>query len=456
MRLKLGRSDEKLAGRDYWYLLAVILLAVSIATHKSFVLLGVFFTFLIGAVPEYWYKQALRRFEVRQQLSRDRAFFGETVALEISMENYKALPLPWIEFEDDIPSDLPVVAAQTRAVRKEHRTLLVDLLSLWAFQRVTRRYKLRCLKRGSFLFGPLTIRTGDPLGWLVREERFPAAQATLLVYPHIAPIAAFGLPARHPFGDETTPRRLLEDPLRMAGVRDYVLGDDPRRIHWKASARAGGLRSKIYEPSTQFKLLLVLDITTNADIRMGTDPELQELAIAATASIADWALGERYATGLLVNTLLASMPGEVAPQDLSPEAVARMQAFSRRVRVPLGNGTDQRERILTSLARLVPYFGSPIEALLADERSTLPIGTTVVLVSAAEALRPATIDTLYRLRAHGSAVHLILTGDREAPLHEDIGGLPVTRIGGKETWDDLVKSLSDDDIGYTGARLHLD
>jgi hypothetical protein len=51
--------------------------------------------------------------------------------------------LPWIEFEDDIPSDLPVVAAQTRAVRKEHRTLLVDLLSLWAFQRVTRRERQR-------------------------------------------------------------------------------------------------------------------------------------------------------------------------------------------------------------------------------------------------------------------------------------------------------------------------
>ncbi len=125
--------------------------------------------------------------------------------------------------------------------------------------------------RGVYTFGPAHLRSGDPFGWLVREERI-LLRETLLVYPLVAPIESFGFPARHPFGERATPRRLLEDPLRVAGVREYVSGDDPRRIHWKATARAGELRSKIYEPSSQHRLFILLDINTYKESWMGLDP----------------------------------------------------------------------------------------------------------------------------------------------------------------------------------------
>jgi ATPase family associated with various cellular activities (AAA)/Protein of unknown function DUF58 len=83
--------------------------------------------------------------------------------------------------------------------------------------------------------------------------------------------------------NRATPRRLLEDPLRVAGVREYVLGDDPRRIHWKATARAGELRSKIYEPSSRYRLLMLLDINSYPEPWMGLDSEIQELSIAAAS-----------------------------------------------------------------------------------------------------------------------------------------------------------------------------
>ncbi len=191
---------------------------------------------------------------------------------------------------------------------------LVNTFSLWSFQRVTRRYQLGCSARGVFSFGPAVLRSGDPFGWLVREERLPARES-LLVYPVVAPIESFGLPPRHPFGERATPRRLLEDPLRVAGVREYIRGDDPRRIHWKATARAGELRSKIYEPSSQYRLLILLDINTYQEAWMGLDPEIQELTIAAAASIAMWALDEGYAVGLLANSLMIELSGENISSD---------------------------------------------------------------------------------------------------------------------------------------------
>src|SRR6266568_6243667 len=373
--------DETLVKRRPWYVLAAALLVLSAITRQPIAFLAALFALIIGIVPELWYRSALRDLVIRQRVSQKRAFFGEAVTLSISVENQKLLPLPWLEVEDEIPIQLPLLTGRALPTYKVNRVALVNTFSLWSFQRVTRRYQLGCNTRGVFSFGPAVLRSGDPFGWLLREERVPARES-LLVYPLVAPIESFGLPPRHPFGERATPRRLLEDPLRVAGVREYALGDDPRRIHWKATARAGELRSKIYEPSSQYRLLILLDINTYPEPWMGLDPEIQELTIATAASIAMWALDEGYTVGLLANSLMMGLSGESAStgDEQAISSLTAAQAFIHRVRVPMARGGGQREQLLSALGRLLPYFGSPMDALVDAERFTLPLGTTVVLV----------------------------------------------------------------------------
>src|SRR5947199_10838574 len=105
-----------------------------------------------------------------------------------------------------------------------------------------------------------------------------------------------------------TQRNLIEDPIRVAGVSDYVIGDDPLRIQWKASAHAGALRSKIYEPSSLRRLLVLLDVWNYSDLAKGPDLDIQELTIAAAASIGVWALEEGYLLGLLANCAIMTTP----------------------------------------------------------------------------------------------------------------------------------------------------
>src|SRR5205807_299467 len=100
------------------------------------------------------------------------------------------------------------------------------------------------------------------------------------------------------------PRRLLEDPSRVIGVRDYAYGDDMRRVHWKATARTMQLQSKVYEATTTYTLVMFLNIATQLDAYFGIHPELQELAICAAASITDWALNTGYAVGLYANSIM--------------------------------------------------------------------------------------------------------------------------------------------------------
>mgnify|MGYP001317827483 CR=1 FL=1 len=435
-------DDDTLLKRRPWYFLAALLLIFSILAHQAIAFLAALFALVIGIVPEIWYRYALRSLVFRQQLSQPRAFFGETLTLSISVENQKILPLPWLEVEDEIPEHLSLLTGRATKMYKVNRMLLAHTFSLWAFQRVTRRYRLGCTSRGVHSFGPVTLRSGDPFGWLIREDQIHA-RTTLLVYPLVAPLEKFGLPSRHPFGDYATPRRLIEDPLRVAGVREYVRGDDPRRIHWKATARLGELQSKVYEPSSQYRLLILLDINSYAETWMGVDREIQELTISAAASLALWGLDEGYSVGLLANSLLAGLGTEQAAEGdeikIAQGSTIAAMTFMHRTRIPMASDSAQRERILSTLGRLLAYFGSPIDGLIELEQATLPIGATVVLVSAGAALNEATIERLIELRRHGCAVHLALTGDADSKIGTETYDLPVHHLGGREVWHELVK-----------------
>jgi uncharacterized protein (DUF58 family) len=448
--------DETLLARRPWYVLAAVLLLLSVLAHQPLAFLAALFAFVIGLVPEIWYRFALHHLQVRQYLSPPRAFFGETVTLAISVENQKLLPLPWLEVEDEIPESLTLLTGRAAPSYKVNRAILVHTFSLWSFQRVTRRYHLRCTARGVHTFGPALVRSGDPFGWLIREERMQAS-ASLLAYPLLAPIEAFGLPPRHPFGEQATPRRLLEDLLRVAGIREYAPGDDPRRIHWKATARVGELRSNIYEPSSQYRLFIFLDINTYKESWMGLDPEIQELTIAAAASISMWALDEYYVVGLLANSLLMGLSG--GNPSAGNEQGSFAGSFAHRVRIPMARGYQHREQILSALGRLLPYFGSPMDALLEAEAFDLPRGTTVLLLCAAAVLREETVERLAEMRTRGLEVHLALTGDPEDQIGAETYDLPMYRLGGREVWRELTK-LADDErderIDRSQAAFSLD
>ena len=116
--------------------------------------------------------------------------------------------------------------------------------------------------------------------------------------------AELGLPARHPFGDFDTPRRFIEDPLRLVGARDYVPGDSFRRIHWKATARRRELQTKILDPSSSNPLAIFLNVRTSP--YLGVNRDVLELAITTAASVAHWGWEAGHPVGLYVNTVLQS------------------------------------------------------------------------------------------------------------------------------------------------------
>lgn len=173
-----------------WYVVAGILFVLSLLTFQPLLFLVTLLTLAIGFVPAWWYRHALRYLVVHQQLQTSRLFPGEEGVFEVSIENQKVFPLPWLTCEIPVRPLLPTLI---QAHAQPQTIGLIDNSSiLWSFQRLTRRYRLRCAARGLYTFGSLTLSSADPFGWMKRQITLPLLD-TLLVYPPVISMEALGL-----------------------------------------------------------------------------------------------------------------------------------------------------------------------------------------------------------------------------------------------------------------------
>lgn len=445
-----SREDRTLSRR--WYYLSVGLILLGILLRQPlFVVVGVLLTLVLATI-DVWSLYCLRNVSYQRTLSEQRVLFGEEITLSLAVENTKILPLPWLETEDVVPRDLNIKNQPMHTSGVSNIFRLDCLFSLRWYDRVTRRYTLYCNTRGVHTFGPTKLRSGDVFGFVSREAELPSYQF-VLVYPLIVPLTDFGLPARHPFGDRRAPRRLLEDPSRVVGVREYAYGDSLRRVNWKATARTLQMQSKIYEASTTYTIVLFLNATARHDSYYGIHPELQELSICAAASLTSWAMNQNYAVGLYANSSLympdevhtspvvdTAMQAEILESKSEERIEATVEALRkrRRIHIPASSNETQRQRIIEVLARIQPYFGTSIEDVLQAERTHLPPGATVVVITST--ISDHLIDILARVRREGHAVSILFVGD--SPLPIKIAGVTIYHIGGEDTWKQFVAAYS--------------
>jgi uncharacterized protein (DUF58 family) len=398
-------------GRAWWSIIGLLVLLSVILRHNLLFLMSLLLA-LLGGATLLWTRYCLAGMSYRRRFSSPRLFYGEETDLYVEIVNAKPLPLAWLRIEDEYPAEVKLLTSRLYYSYRPGRRLLVNLLSLRWYERVTRHYRLRGTHRGAWKFGPVELKSGDIFGLATRRETWQETQ-TLLVYPKVVPITALGLPARHPFGDFKTPRRVMEDPIRLMGVREYAPGDSFRHIHWKATAHRRELQTKVFEPSAARPLAIFLNINTFEYIYEGIDSLLQELAITAAASIARYAWENGYHIGLYVNSVV--QPG------------------GYRIRIQPGNHPDQLIRVFEALARAVDYGRWPIETVLQVEADGLRYGTTIVVVSPIvnDHLRKTLVD----LRRRECGVVLVALG--KGRLDTPLPGVQYYYIGGREVWHGL-------------------
>jgi uncharacterized protein (DUF58 family) len=88
------------------------------------------------------------------------------------------------------------------------------------------------------------------------------------------------------------------DGTNFAGLREYAIGDDPRRIDWKASARRQELISREYSIEQGQSVMIVIDCGRLMTQMAGDLPRF-EYALSSALVLADIAIGSGDQVGLL-------------------------------------------------------------------------------------------------------------------------------------------------------------
>ena len=335
-----------------------------------------FALYALGAVSLTAYAMtytALDHLRTERHVTTHDLDIGEDLIVTVAVRNQKALPTIWLVAEDIIPRGLEASGTWARA----------DLLRPFASTRL--QYRLRCNRRGFFRIGPTLFESGDFFGL---NRRFATGEdaAYITVYPKIIPLAQYAIPTSKPMGETVVKRRLVEDPTRLAGVREYRTGDPLRRIHWRATARTGTLHSRVYGYSTLVGANIILDFGQEA---WGESRERAELAVTAAASIASHIADRRQQVGFVSNGGDAS--------DIMPDEIERMTAPTRPriyqllaereqtdrltpVRIPVRRGGHNLRLIMRSLARLRMTDALSFGELISEEYETWPREATALAI----------------------------------------------------------------------------
>jgi uncharacterized protein (DUF58 family) len=367
-------------------LVAVLLLAawtgqVPIATLTSLFL-------ALALLARAWNRLSLNRVSCHQSLSQNRVFPGESTELTLQVVNRKPLPLPWFQLAQEMPlafaGDVPLKASPRPGVG----VLCHEGALLW-YRSIRWRCRLTCNRRGYHRIGPAAFSSGDLFGLYSRSMRVPI-QDEILVYPRIFPVDRLGIPSLQPAGDFRTLRRMVQDPTRPTGVRNYRFGDSPRHIHWKASARTRELQVKVFESTTSFKAALFLCVESFRTSDAFAEEDF-ELAVSTAASVAHLVVGRGSPVGVFVNSRAAD----------SGHAVSLAPAGRR----------EQLTLILESLAKVTDRPSEAFDSFLERERGCLTAGATLILIYG----RPpeSMAARVAALKVTGYRVLVLLVGEGE-------------------------------------------
>lgn len=388
---------------DAWIALAVFFGLLGVVFRQDSLLIMSTVLLTVIAVAWLWNRYALRGVVYRRRLSERRAFVGEEVILTVQVTNGKLLPVAWLKAEDELPVAVPLIGDALAPSHKETVGYLVNLYSLRWRERVTRRFRMACVQRGFYALGPVRLQASDVFG-LFSASAVDEREETLIIYPQVLPLEALGLPPKDPFGNARAEEPLFADPSRAVGVRDHQPYDGQKHIHWKASARQQRLQVKVYEPTTSPQWILFLNVNTLPEPLQGSNPVLLEQVVSVAASIASFAVEQKYMVGLLAN---GSLPRSDQPLKVLPS-----------------RSPDHLMHMLEALAAVTAFSTSRIEHLLETESPRLPWGATLVVITGI--LSEGLMASLVGLRAAGRKIALVAV---DAPVDtERLQGIPAYTV----------------------------
>jgi uncharacterized protein (DUF58 family) len=185
-------------------------------------------------------------------------------------------------------------------------TVPVPLLRLRPGHDTTVDYPVPTSRRGVVPIGPLKVTRGDPLG-LITLARTYGGTASVWVHPRIHLLRA--VPAGISRSLDGRIDKVPHGTITFDSLREYVVGDELRRVHWRSSAKVGELMVREQLDTSEPTIVVLLDdrAAAHPELRDGVADSF-EAACEAAASIVAAAVREDLPVSLHLVTSTATGP----------------------------------------------------------------------------------------------------------------------------------------------------
>jgi len=220
-----------------------------------------------------------------KRICPDRLSNGEKNKISISLQN-------------DYPVDVYTTIVEEAPFQFQLRNLLFKTTVGSGTEKVI-HYDLRPTKRGEYLFGAVNVFVSSILG-LVQKRYWFDEQKAVAVYPAFLELNKYELlAASNRLTDIGIKKiRRLGHATEFDHIKHYVLGDDPRTINYKASARVNQLMVNTYQEEKSQQVYCLID--KGRTMEMPFDGmTLLDYAINSSLIVCNTALSKSDKAGLI-------------------------------------------------------------------------------------------------------------------------------------------------------------
>jgi uncharacterized protein (DUF58 family) len=206
---------------------------------------------------------------VERVASPDRVARGEPATMTLTVHNTSKLR----------------AANLVAADRCGSSTVPVPLLRLRPGRDTTVQYPVPTQRRGVVPVGPLRVTRTDPLGLLTLSRTYGGV-ATVWVHPRIHLLRA--VPAGMARSLDGRIDKVPQGTITFDSLREYVIGDELRRVHWRSSAKVGELMVREQLDTSEPTIVVLLDDRGGAhpEVRDGTADSFEACCEAAASIVA--------------------------------------------------------------------------------------------------------------------------------------------------------------------------
>ncbi len=229
------------------------------------------------------------------------AFAGQSFPVSVTLKNDKRL-LPSIS--------LSVEEGRERGAASPVPQGRSFVLMVPPGSQTSTHRRIRTYQRGVFQLNQVRVSTRFPFGFFEKSSTYESPHS-IIIYPRLGYINQRVISKQTTYHQESGEHRLPRMGVdHFYGLREYHLGDNPKHIHWKSSARLNKPLVKEFEREEQRKVVLLVDSL----LEDASQVDVFERALSFTATLTRNLAKEDY----LVSLALASPRAQLLDAGAGP------------------------------------------------------------------------------------------------------------------------------------------